>query len=94
MKKALYRYNPKTCNYEPWTLRGRALQNRVIVFISLSFLLAIGFYIAFTERFESLDEQLLKRENAMLKTEWQILEDRIQESFGELNSLVEKDDKN
>jgi len=75
-------------------LRGKALHGQVVMFIGLSLLLAVTFYVAFTRNFDSLDEQLLQRENFTLKAEWQILEDRIHESFGELNSLVEKDDKN
>lgn len=94
MSKVKYRYNPKTCKYEPWYLRGKALQDQVAIFIALSLLLAIAFYFAFIRNFDSLDEQLLKRENLTLKAEWQILEDRIHKSFGELNNLIEKDDKN
>jgi murein DD-endopeptidase MepM/ murein hydrolase activator NlpD len=88
-----YRYNPKTCKYEPWYLRGRALQDHVAGFIGLSLLLAGGFFYAFVSNFDSLNEQLLERENLTLKTKWQILEDRIHHSFSELNALVEKDDK-
>jgi murein DD-endopeptidase MepM/ murein hydrolase activator NlpD len=88
-----YRYNPKTCKYEPWYLRGRALQDQVAGFIGLSLLLAGGFFYAFVSNFDSLNEQLLERENLTLKTKWQILEDRIHHSFSELNALVEKDDK-
>jgi Peptidase family M23 len=94
MSKVKYRYNPKTCKYEPWYLRGKALQDQVAIFIGLSLLIASGFYVVFTEKYDSLDEQLLKRENLMLHAEWQILEDKIHASFSTLNMLVEKDDKN
>lgn len=94
MSKVKYRYNPRTCKYEPWYLRGKALQDQLAIFIGLSVLLACGLYLAFTSNFDSLDEQLLKRENITLRTQWQILEDRIHKSFSELNSLIEKDDKN
>ena len=93
MSGVKYTYNPKTCKYEPWYLRGRALQDRVAGFIGLSLLLAGGFYYAFVSNFDSLNEQLLRRENLTLKTKWQILEDRIHHAFSELNALVEKDDK-
>jgi murein DD-endopeptidase MepM/ murein hydrolase activator NlpD len=92
MGKVKYRYNPKTCKYEPWYLRGKALQDRVAIFIALSLLLAGGFYYAFIQNFDSLNEQLLRHENISLKTKWQILEDRIHHAFAELNALVEKDD--
>lgn len=94
MSKVKYKYNPKTCKYEPHYLRGRALQDRVAIFIGLSLLLAGGFFYVFVTNFDSLNEQLLKRENLTLKTRWQILEDRIHHAFSELNTLVEKDDHN
>ena len=92
MSKVKYKYNSKTCKYEPWYLRGRALQDQVAIFIALSLLIAGGFFYAFVTNFDSLHEQLLQRENLTLKTKWQILEDRIHHSFSELNSLIEKDD--
>jgi len=94
MRRIKYIYNPKTCKYEPWYLRGKALQDQVAIFVGLSVLLAAGFYFAFTNKFESLDEILLKQENLTLKAKWQILEDRMHQSFSELNDLIEKDDKN
>jgi murein DD-endopeptidase MepM/ murein hydrolase activator NlpD len=93
MSRVKYTYNPKTCKYEPCYLKGRALQDRIAIFIALSFLLAGGFFYAFVSNFDSLNEQLLERENLTLKTKWQILEDRIHHAFSELNVLVEKDDK-
>ncbi len=94
MSKVKYRYNTKTCKYEPWYLRGKALQDQIAIFIGLSIALAVIMFMGFIKMFESFDEQLLKRENVTLKAEWQILEDRIHETFSELNALVEKDDKN
>jgi len=94
MSKVKYRYNPRTCKYEPWYLKGKALQDQVAIFIGLSVLLACGFYALFTRNFDSLKEQLLKKENLTLRTKWQIVEDRIHKSYSQLNSLIEKDDKN
>jgi murein DD-endopeptidase MepM/ murein hydrolase activator NlpD len=94
MGKVKYRYNSKTCKYEPWYLRGKALQDQAGIFIGLSFLLGGLFYFGYTRNFDSLEEQLLKKKNITLKVEWQILEDRIQAAFAELNTLVERDDKN
>ena len=78
MGKVKYRYNPKTCKYEPYYLRGKALQERVAVFIGLSLVLGVVFYFIYTRNFNSLEEQLLTKKNLTLKVEWQILEDRIQ----------------
>ncbi|HEY5917898.1 MAG TPA: M23 family metallopeptidase [Chryseolinea sp.] len=93
MSGVKYTYDPKTCKYEPCYVKGRALQDRIAIFIALSLLLAGGSFYAFVSNFDSLNEQLLERENLTLKTKWQILEDRIHHAFSELNVLVEKDDK-
>lgn len=94
MSKVKYRYNPRTCKYEPHYLRGKALQDQIAIFMCLSIVAATGLYFAFTKNFDSLNEQFLKKENLTLRTEWQILEDRIHQAFASLNGLIEKDDKN
>jgi len=94
MRETNSKYDPKTGNYPSWNLKGIALQNRTSIFIVLSLLVATIFYMAFTRNFDSLNEQLLKKENIELKANFQILTDRIHKSFAELNKLIEKDDKN
>jgi hypothetical protein len=64
------------------------------LFVTLSLLLAFVFYFVFTRFFDSIEDQLLKEENFTLKTQLQILEDRIDRSEIELNALIEKDDHN
>jgi murein DD-endopeptidase MepM/ murein hydrolase activator NlpD len=94
MGKVRYKYNPRTCKYEPWYLKGKALQDQVAIFLGLSLALAVGLYVIFVRNFDSLDEQSLKQENLRLKMQWQIVEDRIHHAFGVVNSLIEKDDRN
>ncbi|MBL0743793.1 M23 family metallopeptidase [Chryseolinea lacunae] len=94
MGKIKYRYNPKTCKYEPWYLRGKALQDQIAIFITLSLVLGGIFYFGYSKNFDSLDEQILKKKNLTLKVEWQILEERVQAAYAELNTLIDRDDKN
>ena len=51
MSNVKYKYNPKTCKYEPWYLKGRALQDQVALFIGLSLLLAGGFFLCIRDQF-------------------------------------------
>ena len=69
MSGVKYTYNPKTCKYEPWYLKGRALQDQVALFIGLSLLLAGGFFYAFVSNFDSLNEQLLRTGEPYFKNE-------------------------
>jgi len=65
-----------------------------VLFLTLSVLLAFGFYFVFTSFFDSVEDQVLKEENVGLKTQLQILEDRINRSENALSGLIEKDDHN
>jgi len=94
MAKIKYRYNPETCKYEPWYLKGKQLRTRVLSFIGVSFGIAVAGYIGYFMNYGSLQEIVLSKKNQTLKAEWQILEEQITHSYGELHDLTEKDDNN
>lgn len=89
-----FRYNAATCRYEPFYVKGRVLRNRILLFLSLSFLLALGGYTWLLKYVPSLDEIFLAEENQRLRIEWEILHDEILESHTKLRALVEKGDHN
>lgn len=89
-----YRYNPATCRYEPFYVKGRVLRHRVLLFLSLSLILAAGGYVYLLKYIPSLDEIFLAEENQKLRIEWDILHDEIEESNIKLSSLIEKGDYN
>jgi murein DD-endopeptidase MepM/ murein hydrolase activator NlpD len=94
MGKINYRYNPTTCKYEPWYAKGKVLRNRVLIFLTISFALALccfGFYRSY---FQSFDEFVLTEKNNTLKVEWQFLTDRVAKANAELSHLIDKDDNN
>jgi len=94
MARAQFRYNPTTCRYEPFYVRGKVLRNRVLMFISLSLSLAVGSYIYVLNYIPSLDEIFLAEENQRLKIEWDILHDQIDDANQKLLTLIEKGDNN
>lgn len=94
MAKTRFRYNEKTCRYEPFYIRGKALRNRMLLFLSLSLALAVGSYLYVLKYIPSLDEMFLAEENHRLKIEWDILHDQIQEANQKLITLIEKGDHN
>ena len=94
MGKINYRYNPETCKYEPCYANGIVLRNRVLIFLSISFIIALccfGFYRSY---FQSFDEFVLTEKNQTLKVEWQFLTDRLEKANAELRQLIDKDDNN
>ena len=89
-----FRYNPTTCRYEPFYVKGKVLRNRLLLFMSLSFFLALGSYLYLLRYVPSLDEIFLTEENQTLKIEWDILHDQIQDANKKLLRLIEKGDHN
>jgi murein DD-endopeptidase MepM/ murein hydrolase activator NlpD len=89
-----YKYNPETCRYEPFYIKGKVLRNRITLFMSLALVIAsVGFYLTI-ERFQSFDELMLGNRNSKLKVEWSILHQRILTSQKQLNEFISKDDNN
>lgn len=89
-----FRYNVTTCKYEPFIVTGKVLRNRVLIFLTLSFILAIGAYSYVLKYIPSLDEIFLAEENQRLRIEWDILHDGIEDINKELIALIEKGDHN
>jgi len=89
-----YLYNPSTCKYEPWYLKGKALRNRVIVFLLAALMLSTAGAVYYTRTNGSLDEYVLQQKNQQLKIEWHLLNDRTTKAYANLNRLIEKDDHN
>jgi len=94
MSNRKYRYNPETCRYEPIFATGRSFLKGIALFFSVSFILALGGFLYYSRHYESLDEQILKRTNKSLLTEWSILRKRLKNASVELSALVDKDDNN
>jgi murein DD-endopeptidase MepM/ murein hydrolase activator NlpD len=94
MARIRYRYNPKTCKYEPIFGSGRKLLKQSATFLFFSVLLAVCCFYYYSQHHESFNEILLKRKNKALKIEWSILQKRVENSTQELLSLIDKDDHN
>lgn len=94
MARTRFRYNEKTCKYEPFYVKGKVLRNRILLFVFLSFALAVGSYAYVLKYIPSLDEIFLTEENHRLKIEWEILHDEIEAANEKLVALIEKGDHN
>lgn len=89
-----FTYNPETCRYEPFYVRGRILRQRMFIFLTLSLVVALGGYGWLINQFESIDEMLLEQKNQTLKVEWNILRERTEKAIQSLAALIDKDDNN
>lgn len=94
MSRTRYRYNPVTCRYEPFYVKGKILRNRVLIFFSAALVVALAGYACVLSYIPSLDELFLSEENQRLRVEWDILDDRIHAANLKLLTLIEKGDHN
>ena len=92
MSKAKYRYNPKTLSYEKAEL---GLKDRVLKFLSYTWtglVFAVVFIALFYFFFDSPKEKRLKRENAQLALQYDILNARLDELSEVLDNIQDRDD--
>jgi murein DD-endopeptidase MepM/ murein hydrolase activator NlpD len=94
MKRKKFIYNPETCRYEPFYLRGRLLRHRIMTFLLLSMTIALAGYFWLNRYFETIDELLLEQKNQTLKVEWDILHNHVGKAQQELAEFIDKDDNN
>jgi murein DD-endopeptidase MepM/ murein hydrolase activator NlpD len=89
-----YKYNPETCRYEPFRIRGKVLRKRALLFVSLAMITAFIAYLFTIDRFQSFDELLLGEKNQKLKVKWNSLHQRMENAKHELAGFIDKDDNN
>lgn len=94
MARTKFVYNAETCRYEPFYVKGRVLQRRMLVFFCLSLSVALAGYFYARQYFETVDELLLEQKNQTLKVQWDMLHNDVSTANQTLQAYVEKDDKN
>ena len=94
MARRKFKYNPATCRYEPFYVRGKVLWKRTFIFLFLSFVTATGGYFWVHRYFETIDELLLEQKNQTLKINWDILHHRVENASRQLTQFIDKDDNN
>src|ERR1700712_4078487 len=94
MARTRYRYNPETCAYEPIFSNTKKLAKRSGIFILSSLVLAVIAVLWYNGHYQSLDEKMLLQQNAVLKTDWEILQEKINTSVSHLGRIEANDDDN
>ena len=92
MKKTFYKYNPQTLSYErAYPTAGQRIW-AVLRTLSLGILIGAGLFIASMYAFESPREALLKKNNDLLMTQYQILSHETNEHHKILTELQQRDE--
>lgn len=93
MKRPIYYvYNPETDNFERVfpSLKGRLL--RILKTGGISLLIGIGIYFIMFYAFEAPTEENLRKENATLKSQYNILNRRLDNSLKVMANIQNRDD--
>jgi len=94
MAQVRFTYNPETCKYDPIVVTGKSFSRKVAYFLGISFVLGMIGLTAFNHQYPYRDETLLTEENQSLKTQWRVLNNKIERTSAALANLEQADDEN
>jgi murein DD-endopeptidase MepM/ murein hydrolase activator NlpD len=93
MTRTHYRYNPNTCAYEPIFSSGQKVARQVSIFIIVALTIATAAVLWYNKHYESWDERTLKHQNALLKADWEILDEKLEATATTLTQIENNDDE-
>ena len=91
-RKTYYKYNPNTLTYERVYLSAKQRFLVVLRHLSLGIVIGTGVFFAFIYFFDSPMETLLRKENMLLKTQYEVLSLRLNDALEVLDDIQERDD--
>jgi len=91
-RKTYYKYNPNTLTYERVYLSAKQRFLVVLKHLSLGILIGACVFFAFIHFFDSPMEALLRKENMLLKTQYEVLSLRLSDALEVLDDIQERDD--
>jgi murein DD-endopeptidase MepM/ murein hydrolase activator NlpD len=92
MAKVKYKYNPKTLSYDRITISLKERFLRFLAYFTGSVILALLYGAIFTYLFDSPKEKVLKRENAQMRLQYELLSKDLDKVEKVLSHLQETDD--
>ena len=91
-RKTYYLYNPNTLSYERVYPSAKDRFFGVLKHLSLGILIGVGLFFLFARMFDSPVESLLKKENKLLQTQYDILSLRLNNALEVLDDIQQRDD--
>jgi len=93
LSKAKYRFNTKTLSYEKIELDWKQRMLRFSTFLTASVFVGLIFYFLAAKYIDSPKEKLLKQENSQLKSQFDLLDLRMEQANQVLNDIQRRDDE-
>lgn len=91
-KNIVYRYNPETDNYERYYPSATRRLRTVAIYLAVGIAVGICLFLSVFYFFDSPTEKNLRRENAQLKSQFDILRGRLDNSIKVMENIRERDD--
>ena len=91
-RKAYYFYNPNSLTYERVYPSAKERFFAVLRHLSFGILIGAGVFFAFIHLFASPMEALLRKENKLLQTQYEVLSLRLNDAIAVLDDIQERDD--
>lgn len=92
MKQVLYRYNPDTDNFERHYPTLKTRLTSLGRYLAVGGVVGIGLYVLLFYAFDAPTERNLKEENRKLKSQYAILEKRLDNSIKVMDDIRNRDD--
>ncbi|MCB0744510.1 MAG: M23 family metallopeptidase [Ignavibacteriae bacterium] len=93
MSRTKYRFNTRTLSYEKIELGWKQKISRSLTFLASSAIIGLFFYLLATNFIDSPKEKLLKRENSQLKSQYELLDKRMEQVASVLEDIQRRDDE-
>ena len=92
MARIKYYYDTESCKYERVKVSSWDIVTNLLGFLSVSLILAVGIFYAYSKYFESPEVALLRKENEELKIYYDLLTEEMDAANQMLANLQERDD--
>ncbi len=93
MSRTKYRFNTKTLSYEKIELGWKQRIFRASTFLIASVFMGFVIYVGAAKLIDSPKEKLLKKENSQLKSQYQLLDSRMNQVTRVLEDIQRRDDE-
>lgn len=91
-KKTYYFYNPNTHDYERVYPSAKERFFGVLRHLSIGIIIGVGVFFLLVKMFDSPVESLLKKENKLLQTQYEVLSLRLNEALEVLSDIQHRDE--
>ena len=91
-KKTYYFYNPNTLNYERVYPSAKDRFFGILRHLSIGIIIGVGVFFLLAKIFDSPIESLLKKENKLLQTQYEVLSLRLNEALEVLSDIQQRDE--